>query len=92
MRRPLDVIEAERKGEGEPSGGRFIRGHRLSGTGLLTVDGMVTSTMVEGSMTMESFCEFLKENVVRKSAIACVQDLTWNQYDSYHFVHHFQGD
>jgi len=27
-----------------------------------------------------------------KSAVACVQDLTWNQYDSYHFVHHFWGD
>ncbi|KAF8799508.1 hypothetical protein BYT27DRAFT_7030608, partial [Phlegmacium glaucopus] len=44
----------------------FIRGHRLSGTGLLrlTVDGMVTSTVVEGSMTTNSFCEFLEENVL----------------------------
>jgi transposase len=42
----------------------FIRGCRLSGTGLLTVDGMVTSTVVEGSMTTASFCEFLEENVV----------------------------
>lgn len=48
----------------------FVCGHRLSGTGLLTVDGMVTSTVVEGSMTTESFCEFLEENVVRKSAVA----------------------
>ena len=43
----------------------FVRGHRLSGTGLLTIDGMVTSTVVQGSMTTESFCEFLEENVVR---------------------------
>jgi hypothetical protein len=44
----------------------FIRGRRLTGTGLLTVDGIVTSTVVEGSMTTESFCEFLEENVVCK--------------------------
>lgn len=43
----------------------FVRGHQLTGTGLLTVDGMVTSTVVEGSMTGESFIEFLHENVVR---------------------------
>ena len=42
----------------------FVRGHRLSGTGLLTINGMVTSTVVEGSMVTESFCEFLEENVV----------------------------
>lgn len=42
----------------------FVRGHRLSGTGLLTIDGMVTSTVVQGSMTTESFCTFLVENVV----------------------------
>jgi transposase len=42
----------------------FFRGHRLSGTGLLTIDGMVTSTVVEGSMVTDSFCEFLEENVV----------------------------
>jgi transposase len=43
----------------------FVRGHRLSGTGLLTIDGMVTSTVVQGSMTTVSFCEFLEEYVVR---------------------------
>lgn len=48
----------------------FVRGHRLSGTGLLTIDGMVTSTVVQGSMTTESFCEFLEENVVRTTPMA----------------------
>jgi hypothetical protein len=42
----------------------FVHGCCLSGTGLLMIDGMVTSTVVEGSMTTESFCEFLEENVV----------------------------
>ena len=42
----------------------FVCGHRLSGTGLLTVDGMVMSMVVQGSMTTASFCEFLEENVV----------------------------
>jgi transposase len=48
----------------------FIRGHRLSGIGLLTIDGMVTSAVVEGSMTTESFCKFLEENVVRTTLIS----------------------
>jgi len=42
----------------------FVHGHCLSGTGLLTIDGMVMSMVVEGSMITESFCEFLEENVV----------------------------
>jgi transposase len=42
----------------------FVRGHRLSGTGLLTIDGMVASTVVEGSMTTDSLREFLEEDVV----------------------------
>lgn len=42
----------------------FVRGHRLTGTGLLTVDGMVASTVLEGSMTGVNFIEFLHEYVV----------------------------
>ena len=42
----------------------FVRGRRLSGTGLLTIDGMVMSIVVQGSMTTEPFCEFPEENVV----------------------------
>ncbi|KAH8801808.1 hypothetical protein DL96DRAFT_1476038 [Flagelloscypha sp. PMI_526] len=43
----------------------FIRGMRLSGTGLLTVDGMVASTVCEGSMTATKFADFLVESVVQ---------------------------
>jgi hypothetical protein len=44
----------------------FVRGHRLTGTGLLTLDGMVASTVLEGSMTGVDFIEFLHEYVVRR--------------------------
>jgi transposase len=50
----------------------FVRGHRLSGTGLLTTDGMVASTVVEGSMSTESLHEFLEEDVVGPSALHLV--------------------
>lgn len=67
----------------------FVRGHRLSGTGLLTIDGMVTSTVVQGSMTTESLCEFLEENVVRilKSHLFDLME----HYSSFHSVRCSQG-
>ena len=68
----------------------FVRGHQLSGTGLLTIDGMVTSTVVEGSMMTESFCEFLEENVVRTAPMIHSLDLM-EHYFSFHSVRHFQG-
>lgn len=68
----------------------FVHGHRLSGTGLLTIDGMVTSTVVEGSMTTESFCEFLEENVVRTAPMIHSLDLMEHHF-SFHSVRHFQG-
>jgi transposase len=42
----------------------FVRGRRLSATGLLTVDGVVASTIVEGSMTRVKYLEFLELQVV----------------------------
>jgi len=42
----------------------FIRGRRTSTTGLLTIDGIVAGTVVEGSMTKEMFMEFLEYTVV----------------------------
>jgi transposase len=42
----------------------FVRGCRLSATALLTVDGVVASTVVEGSMTREKYVEFLELTVV----------------------------
>ena len=43
----------------------FVRGHRLSALGLLTIDGMMAVSVVEGSFTMASFRLFLEEDVVR---------------------------
>jgi transposase len=44
--------------------GVFVCGRRVSGEGLLTLDGIVASTVVEGSMTREKFLYFLKHTVV----------------------------
>lgn len=41
----------------------FVRGRRLSAEGLLTLDGIVASTVVEGSMTREMYIEFLEHTV-----------------------------
>jgi transposase len=44
--------------------GVFVRGRRVSGEGLLTLDGIVASTVVEGSMTREKFLHFLEHGIV----------------------------
>ncbi|KAG2741850.1 hypothetical protein P692DRAFT_20750204 [Suillus brevipes Sb2] len=41
----------------------FVRGRRTSTEALLTLDGIVAGTVVEGSMTQELFLEWL-ENIV----------------------------
>jgi transposase len=43
----------------------FVRGRRLSAEGLLTVEGIVASTVVEGSMKRDGFLQFLENQVVR---------------------------
>lgn len=43
----------------------FVRGRRLSAEGLLTINGIVASTIVEGSMKRAGFLEFLETQVVR---------------------------
>lgn len=45
----------------------FVRGRRVSATGLLTLDGIAARTTIEGSMTKELFLEFLEHIVVRVS-------------------------
>jgi len=42
----------------------FVQGQRLSVEGLLTVEGIVASTVVEGSMKQDSFLQFLENQVV----------------------------
>jgi len=46
----------------------FVRGRRTSTEALLTLDGIVTGTVVEGSMTKELFLEYLEFNVVSFSS------------------------
>jgi len=45
--------------------GVFVRGRRFSAEGLLTIDGMVSNTVVEGSMTRAMYLEYLEFSVVR---------------------------
>lgn len=47
----------------------FIRGQRFSILPAITLDGIVAHTIVEGSVTSEKFCKFLREQVVRLSSI-----------------------
>jgi transposase len=45
----------------------FVRGRRLSACGLLTIDGMITSYVREGSLKRVDFLEFLEYYVVSSS-------------------------
>ena len=45
--------------------GVFIWGRRFSAEGLLTIDGLILNTVVEGSMTRVLFLEYLQFTVVR---------------------------
>ena len=47
--------------------GVFVRGRRFSAEGLLSIDGMIASTIVEGSMTRALFIEYLEFTVVRQT-------------------------
>ena len=42
----------------------FVQGRRLSAEGLLTVEGIRASTVVEGSMKREGLLQFLENHVV----------------------------
>ena len=44
--------------------GVFVCGWHFSAMGLLTIDGMVSNTVVEGSMTRDLFLEYLESMVV----------------------------
>lgn len=44
--------------------GVFVHGRRFSAEGSLTVDGMVSNTVVEGSMTRARFLEYLEHSVL----------------------------
>ena len=42
----------------------FVQGHHYSILLVLTLDGLITWDIIEGSVTSERFVEFLRENVV----------------------------
>lgn len=54
-----------RKGRRAVMRQRFVRGTRLSATALLTVEGIMASTVVEGSMNRDMYLNFLEHQVVR---------------------------
>ncbi len=53
-----------RKGTRAVKRGFFVRGRRFSAEGLLTIDGMISNTVVEGSMTKTMFLEYLEFSLV----------------------------
>ena len=53
-----------RKGMCAQRRGIFVRGCCLSAVGLLTLDGMAASNVIEGSFTTEKFIHFLEHDVV----------------------------
>ena len=55
----------------------FVRGRQTSITGLLTMDGMVAGTVVEGSMTKVMFLEFLEFMVVSTFKVYQILDSTF---------------
>ena len=53
-----------RKGTRAVMKGVFVCGRCFSAEGLLSIDGMIVSTVVEGSMTRDLFIEYLEFTVV----------------------------
>lgn len=53
-----------RKGTRAVKKGVFVCGRRFSAEGLLTIDGMISNTVVEGSMTRDRFLQYLEFTVV----------------------------
>lgn len=60
-----------RKGTCAVRKGVFVRGRHFSAEGLLTIDGMVSNTVVEGSMTRDRFLQYLEFSVVSFLSARC---------------------
>jgi transposase len=52
------------KGRRTVKKGVFVHGRRFSAEGLLTIDGMVSTTVIEGPMTRLRFLKYLEHSVV----------------------------
>jgi len=77
-----------RKGTRAVQKGVFVRGRRFSAIGLLTLDGMVSNTVVEGSFNRELFLEYLEFTVV--CSILVLEAGLPLTITRCHFVLHFQ--
>ena len=78
-----------RKGTRAVMKGVFVRGRRFSAEGLLSMDGMVASTVVEGSMTRALFVEYLEFTVVCRSLLLLGLLQIIAHCTRYHSVHRF---
>lgn len=90
-RTPARCYGRSKKGRKAQKRQRFVRGKRLTATGLLMMDGMMASRVVQGSMDGEMFCSFLEEEVVRSIGLTyiCHFLMPWTFVSSsYHCVHH----
>lgn len=56
----------------------FVRGHRYSILPAITLDGIVAREIIDGSVTSERFCKFLRTHVVRPIySVAILLDVTY---------------
>jgi hypothetical protein len=76
-----------RKGTRAFMKGVFVHGHCFSAEGLLSIDGMIASTVVEGSMTRALFIEYLEFTVVCHKVLPLLK--TYLLYPRCHYVHCF---
>jgi transposase len=63
----------------------FVRGRRTSTEAVLSLDGIVASSVLEGSMTKEKFLEFLEFTVVSTSMI--LENSTHRSFSSPNVLH-----
>ena len=66
-----------RKGTRAVKKGVFVRGRRFSAEGLLTIDGMISNTIVEGSMTRARFLHYLEFTVVFLPHLVASFHISW---------------
>ena len=64
----------------------FVRGRRTSTVGVLSVEGFVAGTSVEGSLTKAAFLHWMEFTVVSFFFLSLLN--ATNVFDSYHFVAH----
>jgi len=60
-----------KKGKHAVMQGAFFCGHQVSAEGLLNLDGIVASTVVEGLMMHEKFLYFLEHSMVSSVSTPC---------------------